>query len=388
MIKFDGDRFVNNIPVYCVYYFFPLLSLLGHLFFSKRLEYDYFWIAFFPFAFIFSKNKIISKRRFIVYCSIFALVVVKYLLPFCFYLDTISIRPVLMDMKLFYYLLMAMVWVDFVGFPDKEVIYRGGVFFSFIYVLYVLYLYYNTGYIDRRGLIDESNYDGFLILISFCFVSVCGKNKFELFIFLFATFLTLSRTGTAAMMLLFCVYVLHNRSKIWFVFLFPFFFLLLFYVFRYRTSDISSLDSIDRYVYFYQAYLYFENSDIINLIFGVIPGFPLEMPVLDSFLWTVAHFENKNELWGIFPFYFHSTYIRFAIVWGIPVLILYLIWLFSGLIKYRYNLPMVMLLLLIIIQSISLSVFTLSNVTFVLIVSYYTIKNENEEANKKHIFYN
>ena len=109
------------------------------------------------------------------------------------------------------------------------------------------------------------------------------------------------------------------------------------------------------------------------------PGIGLDISVLNEFSWVVDVFEENNDIIGVFPFYFHATYIRMALTWGVPFLFISLLYLLVCFFSIQY-LPLKLFVLIVILFSTSLSILTLTNVSFVLFLSLFImldIKRKN-----------
>lgn len=196
--------------------------------------------------------------------------------------------------------------------------------------------------------------------------------------FVIATLMTGSRTGCMVMFVLLS-YLFCRKKPIVILLLLPFG--IIYFYFLLFVRDSLDPESIDRYIFFYQSYLYFSDVDVLSFLFGVSPGISLDMPVLPSFEWYINNFEEMNNIIGIYSFYFHSAYIRFAIVWGVPICFLVFIYFFVRFFKIQY-LPLKLLLIVIFLQSISLSTFTLTNVSFILFLVFFIMLKAEKEIHR------
>lgn len=150
-------------------------------------------------------------------------------------------------------------------------------------------------------------------------------------------------------------------------------------VFIFIFRGYSSIETIDRYAFFYQVIIFFQSSDLNTFLFGVYPGIGLDISVLNEFSWVVDVFEENNDIIGVFPFYFHATYIRMALTWGVPFLFISLLYLLVCFFSIQY-LPLKLFVLIVILFSTSMSILTLTNVSFVLFLSLFImldIKRKN-----------
>ena len=88
-----------------------------------------------------------------------------------------------------------------------------------------------------------------------------------------------------------------------------------------------------------------------------------------------------RNLNGVFPFMFHSTYLRLAIIWGIPVALSFAFFLIIKYLKSQQE-SMRQLCLLTLIQSFSLSSLTLPNVSLLLFMLFITAMHQESIIKK------
>jgi hypothetical protein len=343
-----------------MFYIFPITALGCTILGINKEIYDYVWIGLLGFIVFKScfKSKLRIYRPFFIFISIISILVCfKYVIPHLFP-QQIILRAAIMDGKWVIYLLLSIMWINSYGTPTLNHIYKAGLFFSILYIIVAL-IRIITGKITREGILMESNYDGFMILMVYCFIDeIKHKNKWSHWIFIFATFCTLSRTGIASLFAILFFKAAKKRPTL-LLFLIPFFIIIIFIGFSIRGE---SAENLDRFIYFSQAFLYFQNTDIMNILVGNTPGVSLHMPILPAFEWTISNFENMRNLNGIFPFYFHSTYLRLAFTWGVIVSMAFLIFFTKKFFSTKYK-PLKWFCLLTLIQSFSLSTLTLPNVS-------------------------
>lgn len=231
------------------------------------------------------------------------------------------------------------------------------------------------GQMGREGILMESNYDGFMILMGFCLIDKYKGSKIDWLIFIFATLLTFSRTGLVAMILM-LIYRAVRRNILYIVPLVPIFIGFIFLVVYFRGHE--SIENFDRFVFYNQAFVYFSETSIWNVLLGSTPGVSLKMSIDGVFQWYIDVFEDLRNLRGIYPFYFHSTYLRLALTWGILGFLAYSFFfiykfLSSKIISMRY------FCLLILVQSISLSVLTLQNVSVLFFMMLLLLISEEKK---------
>lgn len=364
----------RDLPIWLMFCIFPFVSIFAWGMGKGEVNYDYVWVLVFIVLLIYIalKKKIRLKKKNIYFLIVLLfLVVLKYILPWI-YDSHLSITGSIMDGKWIVYLVLAILWIDMFGYPSINKTYKAGVFFSIIYILKTLYVI-STGQLSRGGVLLEANYDGFMILMVYCFrEQINNKKKWEVGVLILATFLTFSRTGIFALFAIWFAKIM-RRNVLLLIPVVPVMLGIAYLGFSMRGAD--SAGNLDRFVYWQQAFILFNQSDLVELLFGYTPGESLNVPILPEFSWTVNLFEEMRNLNGVFPFMFHSTYLRLAIIWGIPIALFFALFLIVRYIKSSQE-PMKQLCLITLIQSFSLSSLTLPNVSLLLFMLFITAMHQ------------
>lgn len=368
----------REFPFWAMFCLFPVISIaVWQITGNEVVNYDVFWI---PFCAVLSfyglfRQTLILKGQVKVYLVIGLLVMMKYVIPWNN--ENISLTASLMDAKWLIYLFTAIVWLNSFGSPRIEKIYKYCVFFCFIYIAKAFYMIL-TGQLSRSGVLMEANYDGYMILMVYCFSDVVkGKKWWWNAIILLTTILTFSRTGWATLFAIMTLKLL-KKNILYVILLIPVVFVLIYIGIELRGESVQNMD---RFVYWQQAFIYFKETTIYNVLFGSTPGISLKMHILPEFMWTMENFEEMRNLQGVFPFMFHSTYLRLAITWGVIGALLYPTMLVYKFIKGKYT-PLKLLCLITLIQSFSLSALTLQNVSFLLFVLFISSWQHNNRIEK------
>lgn len=377
IMKQRNKNYWADLPIIIMFYVFPFISLVALI--SKGIvivNYDYVWggLLACTIGLCVLKNRLRMLRlHFIVLSVVGLLICFKYIVP-CFF-QNIIIKAAIMDGKWVVYLLFVILWINLFGYPSIERIYKGGLFFSVLYIV-IAGVRIITGNMSRAGILMEANYDGFMILMAYCFMDeVRRKRKWEPLVFIVATFCTLSRTGIACLFALLFLKFVKQKPYLLIAFI-PCFIVIVYLGFSIRGE---SAENLDRFVYFTQAFTYFQSTNWANLLLGSTPGISLDMPILSEFEWTVSNFEDMRDLNGIFPFYFHSTYLRLAFTWGIAVAIAFILYFVVVYFRSRYK-PLKWLCVLTLIQSFSLSTLTLPNVSVLFfMVLFQALRQQNKQ---------
>ena len=370
-----------NLPVFCMFCIFPFISIIAKFTGLGMLNYDPFWIVAFFVAFFPIHNIIGWFQRSLFFILLFVLM--KYGYAILQY-DQISVKAWAMDIKWIIYLLFSMLWVSKHGFPNCDSIYNCSLFFSKVYILFTIFRYLVLKEeISRDGILMEANYDGFMILMGFCLCGELKDNKKDFFLFSLATLCTMSRTGISAFAIM-VLYRFFKKNVLYLLPLVPVFLLAAEYAMLIRGTD--SATHLDRFIYFKQTYNYILNTDVFNILFGSSPGISLHMDIIPEFEWNVSNFENMRDLNGVYPFMFHSVYLRFFFTWGVVGTLVYLLFFVCQFFRAR-NEHYKLFCLLTLVQSISLSTLTLQNVSVLFILMLISFMyNERVLAKQKTRF--
>lgn len=357
----------NHFPIYSVYYCFSCISFILRVW-GIQPNYEPYWILLFIIMPFVASNRMINKQNLLFLFVILIAFTLKYILPFLYVsMSDIAYRALLIDGKWIIYILLVVLWGEFVGYPSIRVLYRAGVFFSKIFIVFSILRFATVGLNIRPGLIGEANYDGLLILIPFCFIKSMQGGFKDYIVFFIGTLCTGSRTGIVCMFVLLTIIIGETRPK-FMCFFIPIVIGFIVAIFTFR--GFNSIESIDRYIFYEQAITYFQNADVNSILFGSFPGTKFDMPVLNSFTWYISKFEGENNINGIFPFYFHATYIRLAMTWGLPILFFIILCVIFRYFKIKY-LPLRLLIIVALLQSVALSVLTLVNVSAILFFAIF-----------------
>lgn len=366
-----------DFPVLLMFCVFPFISITAWLMGKGEVNYDYFWV---PFLFwllcyrITHNNKCVTKKHCKLLNVVMALVIFKYIIPWI-YDSSIILKASLMDGKWVVYVFIAILWTDIFGLPSIERMYKAGVFFAVIYIAKAVYMMV-TGQLSRGGLLLEANYDGLMILIVYCFGRNVKNKKLYDLILVFATLLTFSRTG---MLTLFAIWIVRasKRNILVMILVIPIMMGMAYIGINMRGESVAHMD---RFVYWEQAFVLFRDSDIMNWMFGHTPGVALKMHIIPEFYWNVENFEDMRGLKGVFPFMFHSAYLRVAITWGIPCAVIMTCILLLKHFRSKSE-SMKLLCLITLIQSFSLSSMTIPNVSLLLFMAFLIALKQERDGN-------
>ena len=361
---------IRDFPITLAFYILPVLSAFAQLFLNIRPNYEVVWAVLPVLIILFSRKKI-NKYIFNVLCITTILIICKYIIPI-FYTDNIVWRAWLMDIKWLYYLIIGLLWIGYFGAIDSKTIIRGGHFFCYVYITFIILMTLKTGHFSRgnSGLLDECNYDCFLVLIPFCYIyQNKSYERKQILPFILSVLMSTSKTGVMALGII-MVYPYYKKSKFKILYLgiigiITIIWLYIFFIKR----GVTDIESVDRAIFFAQFFNYISQASFWDIIFGYFPGEPMSGSIIDSFAWYISEFEGRNNIVGCYPFYFHSTYMRIAIVWGIPITLALICWLIKLVWQSNY-IPLRNLALLMLLESISLSSLSLVNVSIIFILTF------------------
>lgn len=378
---------VVKIPFLLQFYFFPILAIIFQLIGYSSPPYDLFWFVLFPISLIVSfRHRYIFKRKnVLIFLIIFLLVCFKYIIPFFFYDNTV-LRALIIDAKWFYYFALALSVIAYSDQINVSFLYKSARFYCLLYIFFSSFSILLRGSFFRVELLSESNYDNLLMLLGFCLFPYSNNKRIDYLIFLIATLLSFSRTGIFSFFVMSMIYAYSNFNKRYVVFSLIVCIPVLIYVFSARSATSGTdVESIDRLIFFFQYYIFALQASFFDLVLGIYPGQSLEMPIVPSFLWYIEEFENMNNISGIFPFYFHATYIRLLFVWGIPLVVILILYACVCFFKTK-NISKRMYIALLLLQAISLSLITLSSVSFfVFYIGMYLFNNNISHEDNKNI---
>ena len=364
---------IRNIPIYLAYYVLPLISFLyGITIGGKCLNYEIIWLFLLPVIVVLVGKQTLSRKVFACMSIVLFLFLCKYIFPIL-WVESITWRAFFIDVKWICYLLLALLWINSSGGLDTIKFYRAGRNFCYLYILYFLLLVLRNGEYHRFELLSESNYDCFLFLMPFCFIQEAKGSRRDYWVFGLATFLSGSKTGIVSFLVL-LLYPFYQRSRYKFLYWLFFFLCIIGYAYFYFIRrGIGDVGEIDRVLFFAQFFEYLRGCNWSVLLGGVFPGKAMEFhQILPEFTWYINHFENMNGITGCYPFYFHSTYMRLAIVWGLPLVLLLIISLLFVFFRTK-DVSFRHLILLFFLESISLSSLSLTTVSLIFFLIFLTV---------------
>lgn len=364
---------LRNIPVFLAFNIIPLIAAICEIFGFRQPEYEYLWGATLMLL-LFSQRSYFQKWAYDVIRIILLLIFLKYILPLC-WTRNVSLKALMIDFKWIYYLIWAILWINFAGKIDLSVLYRCGRNMALGYCIYVILQTIRLGGYSRAAtyLFDECNYVCYLILIPYCFIRQMKGSLLDQIIFLLAVFLSDSRTGLASAVVITAYpHYMESRHKARY-WIGAMIFVVAYIKILFIGRGHNDFESVDR-VMFATQYLYcLSGFNIFDVFFGLYPGSSIPLPQMaDGFSWHIRVFESMHGISGCYPFYFHSTYLRLLFVWGIPIVI-WLIYRIIRLFQSSGNLSARRLIILFSLESVSLSTLSLTNVSVIFFLTVITL---------------
>lgn len=273
--------------------------------------------------------------------------------------------PFFMEIKPLYYIICCVIICSIFGPPDLKFFVTCGSIFSFLIILDTVVKFALFGHYQRPTVASESNYDGFLVLISLiALFALEPKNFLRLFmLFAVATLLTSSKTGIGSFVVL---------SAIWFLRVGRLRYMLPLLVIAgigalalfQRMQAVSGFEDLDRVIMWLSFINLMGEASAMEILFGFLPGVPIAMSNT-SLQWFIGHQGDKIGIDGLHAFTFHGMHLRLILTWGVLPTIA--VW-WALLAKIRFNRVYFMLFTLIFLQGFSMGVIYLSVVSGSLIL--------------------
>lgn len=356
---------LRNLPVFLAYNIVPCIAAICILSGWRQPEYELLWGGSLLLL-LFSRRSGLSRWAYTSLRVILLMIVLKYILPLS-WVHNASFKAMLIDFKWIYYLLWAILWVNFAGKTDLRVLYRCGRNMALGYCLFVMLQTIIAGGYSRQCtyLFGECNYVCYLMLIPYCFIRQMKGSQFDHLVFLLAVFLSDSRTGLASAVAI-AAYPFYRQSRHkWIYWLGGMVFAVAYVRILFVGRGHSNVESVDRVMFLMQFLRSVGSFNLFQLFFGISPGESVPLgEIVGGFAWHINVFENMHGIKGCYPFYFHSTYMRLFLVWGLPVVVWGMIWVVNMFRKTR-SLSLRRFIILFLMESVSLSTLSLTNVSVI-----------------------
>ncbi len=370
---------MKNIPIYLVYYTIPAIAFVWRQLFNKALNFELIYIALFGVLSLFCCRK--QSHTFGHFFFVFAFIcycIAVFFMPAFLNEDTIW-RTFAIDMKWLFYIALAYGWVKIFGAPDVKIIYKGAIFLAIILLINNLFFTVaNLRYSRYYKLIAECNYDALLIVLGFIMKPTHKYSLKEIFLFVGSIFFSGSLTGSLAIVGVILFQYLRNISlkNIFRIVIFSMpctAFLYWLIHWKYSANGFD-LYKIDRFIFFAQAWEFLKDMSVSQFLFGFTPGVSLdETLVIPEFAPYLNIFWGLNALSeGVYPFYFHSSYIREILVLGVT-LFLCINGFFFYCLSPKRDLSLSLLAVVYFIFATSLSVFTITNGAFMFFFIFFSL---------------
>lgn len=388
--RVDFISILQVLPLLIAYIAYPIINIflrVNELDFSRNWI-DILWILFgyFAITIILFKGRISSwhKGRFLVGISFFfffMLALMRFITPF--FRNSVDIIPYLMEVKPVFYLSFAFLWTSAFGALKESQFVRIGAFLGLIVVVDFLLESYIAGFIVRPRGSGEINYDACLLLISLCMTWGREKPKASAVVcILLGLVMTLSRTALASAILLTLFFGLYKkRSK---VLVFVLFLAFIIYSFQIRELPLDSLQSMDRY-WMWKTAIELLRENPLQALIGFPLGMPLPVDVYDEISWLWNFQAEGWNISGVFPFSFHSFWLRIAISWGVIITFLLLVVTLVVFLGKRFSIIARSMAMLILFEGLTMGLFFLSNVGIPLMLAIilgFSMSKKNGDRNR------
>jgi hypothetical protein len=382
--------FIKNFPLLLAYCIYPLVNIVLRINNVKIVNQwiDISWIillivtiSLLPFKRKNPKVKLTKNWPLLVIITITYIIIKILQLIYAINHNSFSVIPFLMEMKPLFYLFFSLLWFYIFGLPSEKSFKYFGLVLSIIFIADFLIegLILNQGIMRVRGS-GEPNYDAMLLGISY----ILSINEFDIanLVILVGIAATFSRTSILAILVVILLFQKISFQK--FVILATGS-LILAYTFIVRNLSFE-IQTMDRF-WMWKTLGDVIKTNGVGLLFGFPIGIrlPFTMPLNLRVLWTSQ--EYAWGLTGIFPYNFHSMWIRFILSLGLPFVVILVILSCIYLLKYKNDHILIALLFFILIEGLSMGVFYLSNVGIPCITALFLLNRERitVASNRKNV---
>ncbi|EHE6926718.1 hypothetical protein AADU56_002511 [Vibrio cholerae] len=364
---------MTNLNFHLMRFILIILPIIG---FSYRYTQENISKYFVELAFLccsfFSIALMIFSPKFNYRKSPFILIAVLMLLSYTLKLIYIVLSdteyyifPLLVEIKPVVFIILSIIVIE----TSKKISLKQFSDFGFVFSIILLidsiirYFYFGT---IRPGVLSESNYDGFIILICLCAGLNCNLySQKKIAIMILATLVTMSKTGLICMMSI-LVYKSISQLRLKYILLFSVLAFPVLFVISERLSSVSEISSVDRLVMWTSFFNLLNDLSFWDILFGTNPGVPLKL--YDNYLsWFIVNQSEQNGALGLHAFNYHSFYIRLFLSYG---LILSFIFVFTFMRLSLNSRFLIMVFIVVLLQSFSLGTFYLSTVSVPLLIAY------------------
>lgn len=279
--------------------------------------------------------------------------------------------PFMMEMKPIFYFLVAILTINIYGPPSLNIFELCVRYFA-VLIIMDFCIRIALGHHSRPAILDESNYDNLIVMAGFISYLRMKNGKYDGFIvlYLLATLASQSRTGMACFAVIFMLNNLNARGMLYLMFA-PIV-LVVFYLIAMDRGGEGTVEDIDRFRMWKSYFSVFANeAGWLERIWGFFPGVPIRLydPDIQYFIETQT--EKILGEKGLHPFNYHGMWLRIVSTWGIAGCIFYTMAVFLSVKKDRSGISFIGLVFL---QGISMGVFYLSTVSFILIMFVFALK--------------
>lgn len=252
--------------------------------------------------------------------------------------------------------------------PTVTAVVKAGVFFASLVIVSVIVAAAVTGELQRPHVIDESNYDNFIVLMAMVGLFYIKPARFWVYyaVFLLATLLSQSKTGIIVFFILSAVYFIFDcksrRVRLVFALLIVVSAPVIYLVFRHRLANVADIMRLDR-IRMYEVFTrYMGEAGVWQYLFGLPVGVGLGFAD-PRLTWFVINQSEAINATGLHPFNLHGYHMRFITSWGILLYLVY--WVVTWRLVRRFSLWKY-LALLIFLEGVSMGVGYLSTISVML----------------------
>lgn len=372
-------NFLRDFPVFACYVLFPI-SLLA----AKYLHLDVprNWIDVLWAGLAFLSLVVVVHRRYLALPARWGWAVLGGLSLACGLMiakvmlslssGNLVLPPFAMEIKPFFYLGVAVLWVGAFGAAKPKAFVGGGTMLALMVCADFFLESYLAGGPVRVTLTGDPNYDACLLLIAFCVVLFGADEKPSsaiVALLIAGLLITMSRTTLVAAIAIILFFApFSSRSKVIFSSAAVLAIILSFVL---RGLSLDSLNQMDRYWMWLAAVDLF-SSHPWHMFVGFHVGHPLPatIPRPIAELWSMQ--ESDWGISGIFAYNFHAFWLRFAITWGVVIAGLVAASFAYAFLNRQNSTLLRALALLVLVMGLTMGTFYLSNVALPLYLALWS----------------
>ena len=276
-----------------------------------------------------------------------------------------------LEIKPLFYVVVALLCLLAFGTPTPDLFVRYGSWLGLLLAAECIVRSAFAGGLIRAVVAGEVNYDAALLVLSLCFALAQPKRwRWHILAIFVGLLATMSRTALASALL---IVVLTSRLSIPAKSLMVAFGLAsAAFSFAYRSQSLGDLSTLDR------VWMWIAGIDLLTkhpdaILFGFPTGQPLPVThIPEAIRWIWVGEQGASDSNGVFPFHFHSFWLRSIMTWGLVTTVAAIAALLLPVYR-RDRVLAIRLTLFLLVEGMTMGLFYLSNVAVPLLLSFATV---------------